>query len=139
MSEEDKETKGRPPITGHKPWGIDKETHHLLLLKEPPAELIELRNTLQLPANIDICQYAMGGATFEECMGRIAERLDIALDGWYNPVKLCKLLNTALENRMLHKNKPHMRAEGLVDIELHETEDEVKVVKRDRDKDGEWI
>lgn len=102
----------------HRTYGEDRTTHSRLVLKVPPPELIALRE--ELPLHKDIYDYAIKGSNFEDCMARIAEKLDILLDGLYNGDKLCGVLLEALRNRRFHGNQPHLRAPGLVNVELVE-------------------
>ncbi len=108
----------------------DHTTHHLLSLREPPSSLVALRQ--ELAFHSDITDYAQHGADFGEVLGRIALKLDIALDGDYNAEDLCGVLVEALRHRRFFPDSPHLRAKGLVDVELIETETEVTLVKRDR-------
>ena len=109
---------------------LDHTTHPLLEIKQVPTSLIQLREELQ--HHTDICEYAAKGTTFEECLGKIALQLDIALDGIYDMDPLCEVLLIALKNRRLHGRSPHLRAPGLVDVEMIETEGGLELTERDR-------
>lgn len=109
-----------------------------LLIKEPPASLLALRTELALPANIDIYQASFKGASFEDCIGIIAAKLDIALDGDYEPDKLCEVLVEAMRARGRFASQPHLRAAGLVAVELEEKEGEVEI-KEIKESDGTII
>lgn len=106
-----------------------------LLIKEPPASLLALRAELALPANIDIYQAGIKGTSFEDCIGIIAAQLDIALDGDYEPDKLCEVLVEAMRARGKFASQPHLRAQGLVAVELEERDGEVEI-KEVKDEDG---
>lgn len=110
--------------------GYDLETHHLLVIHEPPASLVALRK--ELLHHKDILDEAQKGATFEECIGIIAAKLDIVLDGSYNGDDLCSMLVDVLRKRHMYKGSPHLRHSRLVDAELLEKEGSVEIVKRDR-------
>lgn len=110
-------------------YGYDNETHHLIQIKVPPPSLIALRDELAKPENKDISDYAIQGNTFEECVGRIAEKLDILLDGLYDGADLCDLLVSAMRSRGTHLAQPHKRDSRLVNAELVETENEVTVTQ----------
>jgi hypothetical protein len=110
--------------------GHDLDTHHLLELREPGANLRALREELQY--HPDITAAAVAGQTFEECLAIIGIKLDIALDGDYDVEDLCGVLVSAMRNRRFHPGNPSLRAAGLVDIEMVETSDSISVVHRDR-------
>lgn len=112
-----------------KKWGIDHSTHELLSLHRPPDSLVALRE--ELTKHPDISAYAQEGATFEDCIGRIALKLDIVLDGDYDGEKLCAMLATALRNRGSNSMTPHLRAAGLVNAEIVETEKGISLEKVD--------
>lgn len=116
--------------TNRNSGGGNNDSHHLIQLHEAPESLIALRQ--ELVYHPDITNYAQNGKTFEECLGIIALHLDIALDGIYDCEPLCKVLVTALKNRRIYPNSPHLRAQGLLDIELVEKEGSLEVVERDR-------
>lgn len=115
----------------------EDRSHHLLILKETPPSLAELRRLLQLPEHADITSEASGAATFEEAIGTIAARLDIALDGDYEPEPLFAMLCEALRNRGQFKSQPHLRAQGLVNAEIIER-DGTMTLERKED-DGAYI
>lgn len=117
----------RPGDKGYsrRSFGEDRTTHSRLVIKVPPPELIELRKELTL--HKDIYDYAIQGNTFEECCGKIAEKLDILLDGLYDGDKLCGLLLEALRNRRFHGNQPHLRAKDLVNVELIERQGTITI------------
>jgi len=122
------------PSSGNKPnseGGVDYSTHHLLLIKEVPLSFDLLREELQ--HHLDICAYVNQGDSFPECMARIALKLDIALDGIYEIGPLSEVLLEALRNRRFHPESPHLRAKGLIDVELLETQGELKLQERNRD------
>ena len=91
-------------------------SHHLVELREPGDALEDLRYFLSLPDNRDIAECAMKGGNFEDCIGRIAEKLDIVLDGEYDPVNLMRILTIALGNRTKpgSANQPWLRVPGLL-------------------------
>lgn len=105
--------------------GYDNDTHHLIQLKIPPPSLIQLREELQKPENAAISEFAAQGNTFEECIARLAIKLDIVLDGEYDGAELCDVLVTALRNRKLHGMNPHLRDKRLVGAEIVETDGNV--------------
>jgi hypothetical protein len=110
--------------------GFDDTTHHLIHIHQPPDTLVTLRE--ELAYHPDVIEFAQKGETFEECLGRIALKVDIALDGEYDCEDLCGVLVTALRNRRFHPQNPHLRVPGLEDVELVEKEDSVELVRRDR-------
>lgn len=106
------------------------QPHTLIQLHEPPEGLIRLRK--ELSYHPDISAYAQAGGNFEDVLGRIALKLDIALDGIYDANQLCHMLTEALENRRIHPTQPHLRAKGLMDVELVEREGDIMLSLRDR-------
>ena len=117
-------------MSDNKNFGGYIDEHHLIELKQPPSSLVELRNLLQQPEFKDIREKAEAAATFEEALGVIALQLDILLDGTYDVGPLCKVLVAALTNREKFKSTPHLRAEGLIDVELVERKDTVAVERK---------
>jgi hypothetical protein len=117
-------------LKSNRSGGPNNDTHHLIALNEPPESLRQLRE--ELAHHSDITEYAQHGVSFGDCLGRIALKLDIALDGEYDCEPLCEVLVTALRNRRLHPTQPHLRAMGLMDVELVEKEDGISLEKRDR-------
>lgn len=113
-----------------KNYGYDNETHHLIQLKQPPPSIIALRE--ELPKHPDIYNEAIKGNTFEECIGIIAARLDVVLDGLYDPEPLCAMLVDVLRKRHMFGSNPSLRHPDLVDVELVEKEGTVEIVERDR-------
>lgn len=105
--------------------GTDNDTHYLIQLKEAPDSLIALRE--ELLKHPDICEYAVQGDTFEDCLGRIALKLDIALDGMYDIQPLCAMLVSVLRKRHMFGANPHLRHKGLISAELVETEKGVEL------------
>mgnify|MGYP001555831058 FL=1 len=103
----------------------DLTTHHLLSIKEPSSILVRFREELAKPHNKDIVLYAATGATIEECLGLIAVKLDIALDGVYDFDKLIQVLLTSLQKRGENSLFPHLRHPDLVEAKITETEKEV--------------
>ena len=124
-----KSSKTNKPNNG---GGYDNTTNTLIALHEPPASLVALRN--ELAFHPEVCEFAIQGDTFEECLGRIATKLDIVLDGLYDVEPLCAMLVEALQSIRFQtrQNQPHLRATGLVDAEIVETAGEVKLIERDR-------
>lgn len=96
--------------------------HPLIEEKVIPASLVALRLELNEPRHAALCAEAMKGKSFEECLGILAARLDIAVDGAYEVSDLAEVLYLALINR-----KPgavqnhHLRDSRLVNAELKET------------------
>jgi hypothetical protein len=105
--------------------GIDNDTHYLVQLKEPPDSIIALRE--ELPKHSDIYEAARQGNTFEECLGIIAAKLDIALDGHYDVQPLCAMLVSVLRKRNMFGAYPHLRHPELIAVELVEKEGEVEL------------
>jgi hypothetical protein len=110
----------------HNKSGVDLTTHPLLIFKEPGSALVALRN--ELPLHPEIFTYANQGATIEDCLGRIATKLDIALDGEYNLDDLCGLLMTCLaaKRQKIPLSEIHKLA-GLTQVELIERENTVEL------------
>lgn len=117
---------GGGPITEliEKQWGY-KETHHLIEERVPPPSMIRLRN--ELAKHPDIYKQASESNTIEDCLGIIAARLDIVLDGLYDVPDLCDLLCRALEQRGQHGNRPHLLDSRLINAELVEREGEISL------------
>lgn len=113
-----------------KNYGYDHDTHHLIQIRQPPPSIIALRE--ELPKHPDIYNEAIKGNTFEECIGIIAARLDVVLNGLYDPEPLCAMLVDVLRKRHIYGSNPSLRHPDLVDVELVEREDSVEVIKRDR-------
>lgn len=107
-------------------------------IREPPASVVQLRKELEKPENKDIFLYASEGTTFEDCLGRVALRLSIALDGEYDASLLCAMLVEAMRNRGKAgmSAAPHMQAPGLVDAEIVEKVDgELSLERRETGKE----
>lgn len=118
-------------MSATKDYDYNNETHHLIELKEVPDSLVELRKELMYHS--EITKYAQAGNTFEECLGLIALHLDIALDGTYDVGPLCEVLVTALRNKRMHPSQPHLRALGLIDVELIERSGSLELMERNRE------
>lgn len=110
--------------------GEYNNSHPLLEIKEVPPGLVALRGELIYHA--DIVEYAQEGTDFSDCLGRIAVKLDIVLDGFYDVEPLCSMLTEALRNRRFFPKSPHLRHRDLVDVELVEKEGSLEIVERDR-------
>ncbi len=108
--------------------GVDTDTHHLVLLKESPDSLVELRK--ELCYHPDITEFAQKGSDFSECLGLIAVKLDIALDGVYDCGPLCEILVAALRNKRFGR-QTHQGIAGLTQSELIETETSLELSKHD--------
>lgn len=113
-----------------KNYGYDHDTHHLIQIRQPPPSIIALRE--ELPKHPDIYNEAVKGNTFEECIGIIAARLDMVLDGLYDPEPLCAMLVDVLRKRHMYGSNPSLRHPDLIDVELVEKEGTVEIVERDR-------
>lgn len=70
-------------------------------IKDTPDILMQLREELQQPWNAEITKAAMEGNNFEECLGIIAFKLNIPLDGNYYIPKLCEKLLKELRKKRL--------------------------------------
>lgn len=110
----------------------DHSTHHLLSIKKIPESLIELRKELQ--NHPDVLQECSKPAysTFELCIARIAQMLNIVMDGTYEPDGLFKMLTTALKNRHISAElHPHLLADkhGLKEVEIQETDKEIQLIE----------
>lgn len=103
-------------------WG-ENRSHPRLVIKEGPPSLVELRRLLALPQNSDLAEEGMKAATFEEAIGSIAAKLNILLDGDYEPEPLFAMLCEAIRNRDKPgmQMRPHLLAKGLVNAEVAET------------------
>lgn len=110
--------------------GGDLTTHHLIALHEPPESLTALRN--ELAFHPDLVSKIYDQPTFETVLAALCTQLDIVVDGLYDVGPLCSMLVSALRNRRFNPGSPHLRADGLVDVELIEKEGSVELVKRDR-------
>lgn len=116
----------------------EDRSHPYLILKETPPALIELRRILSLVANIDLYQAGITGDNIGDCLGRIAAKLDIAMDGYYEIPEVCEMLVEAIGNRGKFSSQPHLRAAGLVNAELVEREGTVEI-ERKTDGEGPYI
>lgn len=116
----------RVEIKRNEHMGYDTSTHSRLLIKHVPDALISLRKELLNHPDIlsEVAKPEFN--TFELCIGRIAQMLNIGLDGDYEPIDLFTLLTTALQNR--NSLAPNTQAPGLKEVELHETATEIKLV-----------
>lgn len=101
--------------------------HHLVELREPPSSLTTLRLLLQKEENRDIKEYSEQGTTFEECIGRIATFLSIALDGYYDVPELCTVLCNSIAMRKKVGNSPHLGDARLVNAEIVERKGELSL------------
>lgn len=86
--------------------GYEDRSHHLLVVKEVPDTLQELRRELQHGAHRDICLAAIKETTFEGSLATIGEKLDIVLDGTYDVGPLCQVLLQALRARRMGTKIP---------------------------------
>lgn len=105
----------------------DHSTHYLLSLSEPPASLVALRDELKF--HPEVTEYAIQGANFEECLGRIGVKLDVALDGEYDAEKLCALFVDLLRCTRIavYSREAVLAKHGMVAAELVETKDGVQL------------
>lgn len=108
-----------------------KNDHPLIVEKVAPESLLELRRLLQLPANKDLHDVGIKGATFSECIGNMAATLGIVLDGLYDGEALCELLVKAIKNRGEGKNIREADPR-LVGARVTETEDSVHIDRFER-------
>lgn len=111
--------------------GHDLSTHPLISIHEPPAALVAFRSELVL--HTDISAAASKETTFEGAIATVAEKLGIIVDGMYDPIDLLSMLTEALKSRGSFAASPHLRAKGLMDVELIEKEGTVELVERDRE------
>jgi len=116
----------------------EDRSHPYLIIKETPSSLIELRRLIALPSNLDIYEAAIVASTIEDSLGLIAAKLDIAMDGFYDVVEVCEMLCEAIRNRGSFKSQPHLRAAGLVSVELVEREGSVEIERR-TEAEGPYI
>lgn len=104
----------------------------ILQIKDLPEELIELRK--ELLNHPDILAASQAAKTFEDALGIVAMKLNIALDGLYDVQDLCSMLLGALRNRNVDRalvpNIP-----GLQTVELVETDTEISMLPV---KDVDW-
>lgn len=110
--------------------GAYSEEHHLIQEKITPDSFNELRTELAKPENKDISDDAQNGKTIEECLGRIAACLDIALDGLYDIPSLCTILVNSIRKRHEFSHYPHLRDDKLVNVEMRETADAVELIEK---------
>lgn len=103
-----------------------KDYHHLIDHREPPASLVALRNELLKFPRISV--EAMKGRSFEECLGIIAARLSIVLDGMYDPEKVCDMLYWELKRL---QNPAIGKFPGLSGAKLVETADAITLESTD--------
>lgn len=123
-----------------KDFGYDTSSHHLLLTKQPPPSIIELRN--ELPYHATLYSRASKGADFSECLAEIAADCDIVLDGEYTPgdiAKICEICVDVLRSRRLsgvYMSQIHKYSDALINCELTERPDGVSI---DEVKDAEGV
>ena len=110
----------------------DNTTHPLLSIKIIPDSLIALRQELlHHPDIVQECSKSEWN-TFELAIARIAQMLNIVMDGEYEPNGLFIMLTEALKSRAktgeLH---PHLAApgHGLKEVEIQETSGEITLVE----------
>lgn len=107
-------------------YGYD-ESHYLVERKITPDVFDQLRAELLQPEHYDIFKEAASAGTFEEAIGIIAAKLDIALDGEYEPVDLFHLLFNALRRRASFGNDPSGMHPNLVAAEIVERDNDVSL------------
>lgn len=101
-----------------------KNEHALIEEEIAPPSTRRLAKLLQLPQNKELHDLAIQGQTFEDCLGIIAARYNILLDGEYDVPALCDLLCRAIEAN------PSVKKE-LVPVEAIEREGSIEIVKAD--------
>ena len=106
------------------------QPNDLVNIHEPPDSLVALRKELQ--EHPDICAAAMHGETFEECLGIIAAKLDIAVDGLYDAGEFCAMLVQQLKRRNSAIAIGATDRFGLIPAELHETEEGIALVEQSK-------
>lgn len=100
--------------------------------QEVPRELKEFR--AELLNHTDLYMIGMRQSTFEDVLAAVASKLNIALDGEYEPAKLLNMLTRAMKNR---SDNP-VEAPALSDlqqVQLVETETEISLLP---EKDVDW-
>lgn len=100
--------------------------------REPPASLVALRKELALPQHKELYDYGIQGRNFEECLARIAHKLGIALDGFYDVPELCDVLLTVLRRKSVLKV---IGERGFVDGDASQLDDRLIGIRRIEDKD----
>jgi len=98
--------------------------HYLIEHREPPASLVALRS--ELAYHQDIIDYAIQGGDFGDCIGRIALKLDIAMDGMYEVEPMCELLVSALRARRFNTPAGPLLP-GLFAAEMIEDADSIRL------------
>lgn len=96
-----------------------------LEIKFLPPELVELRK--EIIKHSDILAVVQNAKTFEDGLGGIAAKLNIALDGLYDVPDLCRLLIDALHNRNVDRALAPNIA-GLQSVEMVETDKEISLL-----------
>lgn len=107
--------------------GYDGSVNAYIEIRHPPADLVGLRT--ELVYHKEISEYANQGSTFEECLARIGGRLDIVLDGDYDPSKLCGMLTKALRQRRFFPDRT-IQLKELIAVEIVETEGAISLVEQ---------
>lgn len=103
-----------------------KDEHHLIQEKVTPMSIQMLAKELAEPQHVDIYEAGKLGKSFEECMGIIAAKLDIALDGSYDAAMLADVLLQALRRRKPGAIQNHHLADPrLKNVELVERQNTV--------------
>lgn len=113
---------------GIRPWGEDRSNPNLVR-KIAPEAVEELAKRLQQPQHADISAYANSFPTFSECLGAIAAKLDILLEGDYNVPDLCELLCRAMDARGTLGNTPHKLDSRLVNAEILERPKSIEILE----------
>lgn len=122
LSHKRKQQQVRRAAAGNLPAFKDRRAHSLLQIKDPPDIWIAFRQELNSGRHQDIVDACSDLKTFEESMGEIAARLDIALDGAYDPVELASVLYAAMKRRNSGAIQNHKIDSRLVPVELVERE-----------------
>lgn len=85
-----------------------------MVIKNDPDEVIAFRLVLNKPENKDLYDAGITGKDFSDCLGIIAAKLNIRLNGEYDGLALLKMLTNAIQNRgQIGLTTPYLLAAGL--------------------------
>jgi len=88
-----------------------------------PQEILDLQKELKNWPMISA--EAQTGGSFSECLGMIAARLGILLDGTYDPLDLCKMLTKKLYE--MRTTTIYVPSKEFIDVRIKEGSNEVTI------------
>ena len=96
------------------PWNLNN-------MQIVPESFQHLQSELNAAQHLDIKAEAAKAASFEEAIGTIAAKLNVVLDGDYDPDDLFTMLVRAMRNRNSDRTAPPSNVDGLMHVTLTET------------------